>query len=175
MSERVDLYDSNRQPLNMTADRKAPLTHGQYLVVVHAILINPDGQVLIQKRVGTKSLWPNLWDLSCSGAITAGETSSQGLSREIKEELGLDIDLAQVPPTLTASFESGFSDYYVVDVDLKLADITTEPKEIQGVKWVSQRELLDLIDQRDFVPYDKYFIQALFSLHQNQSEIHPNA
>lgn len=171
MKERVDLYDSNRQFLNKSKLRKEKGQTGEYVLVAHAIIFNKNNQVLIQKRVGTKSLWPNLWDLSCSGAIMAGESSSQGMERELYEELGFHVDLSGVPPILTASYPQGFSDYYVFKMDLKLSDFKTATREIQDLKWVNPEQLFDLLDQGDFVPYDSTFLKALFSLYKHGSEI----
>lgn len=56
MSEYVDLYDSNRLKLNKTIERKSTPSAGQYVVVVHGILINKAGEILIQRRVPTKKI-----------------------------------------------------------------------------------------------------------------------
>lgn len=169
--EYVDLYDSNRLKLNKIIERKDKPLPGEYMVVTHALFINENDEILIQKRVPTKSLWPSLWDLSCSGALKAGETSQQGIEREIKEELGVDIDLTNTPPTLSASFDYGFSDYYVIPYTRPIEEFTPEPKEITDLKWVSQQELYKLLEEKQFVPYSPLFIEALFDLYQHQTEI----
>lgn len=172
MSEFVDLYDSNRQKLNRTKERTAPLNEGEYTTVVHALLINDNGEILVQKRVPTKKKWPDLWDISCSGALIAGETSQEGLEREVEEELGLKIDLTNVLPTLTASYSGGFSDYYILSSNATLEDIVIEPKEITDVKWISFDTLFSWMADGFFIPYDQHFIKALLALYENKSEIH---
>lgn len=171
MNERVDLYDSNRNFLKKSKLRKEKALPGEYVLVAHTIIVNQKGQILIQKRVSSKALWPSLWDLSCSGGIVAGETSSSGMERELFEELGVRVDLSTVRPILTASYPQGFSDYYVIELDRDLSDFKIASKEIQAIKWVYPTQLLDLLDRGDFVPYDPTFLSALFSLYKNGSEI----
>lgn len=171
MTEYVDLYDSNRLKLNKIIDRKDKLLPGEYMVVTHALFINENDEILIQKRVSTKTLWPSLWDLSCSGALKTGESSQQGIEREIKEELGVDIDLTNTPPTLSASFDYGFSDYYVIPYTGSIEDFTIEPKEITDLKWVNKQELYKLLEEKQFVPYSPPFIEALLDVYYHQTEI----
>lgn len=172
MSERVDLYDSNRLFLNKTMNRKDSPQSGEFFIVVHGLLINKFGDILIQQRVSSKELWPNLWDVSCSGALIAGESSQEGLEREIYEELGIRIDLSNTPPTLTASFEQGFSDYYVIKCDKILDELVIEPNEISDLKWVKPSIIFEYIDQHKFVPYNKQFLKALLEVYSHKSEIH---
>lgn len=173
MSERVDLYDSNRLFLNKTMNRKDSPQSGEFFIVVHGLLINKFGDILIQQRVSSKTLWPNLWDVSCSGALVAGESSQEGLEREINEELGINIDLTNIPPTLTASFQYGFSDYYVIECEKTIEELSFEPKEIQELKWVRPETIFNYIDQKKFVPYNKKFMKALLDVYSHKSEIHP--
>lgn len=171
MSEYVDLYDSNRLKLNKTIERKSTPSAGQYVVVVHGILINKAGEILIQRRVATKKNWPNLWDLSCSGAISAGESSQEGLEREIAEELGVKIELTDTPPTLTTSYEHGFSDYYVLPFDAPIEQFVVEPKEVSNLQWITPDKLFDLLKTNQFVPYNETFLKALLELYKDGSEI----
>lgn len=174
MAELMDLYDGNKRLLNKTINRGKGPQAGQFVLMVHGILINKAGDLLVQKRVPSKSYWPSKWDLSCSGAVMAGESSQEGLRREFKEELGLDINLSKYAPTLTAAFQGGLSDYYIVEKDVDLSDLTIEDREISEVKWLSQDQVFEYIDKDAFVPYQKSFLRALLDVYTAKSEICPN-
>ena len=173
--ELVNTYNVERQRLIQTTDHHTPLAPGEYIVIVHALILNTNGEVLIQQRANDKSLWANLWDISCSGAPIAGETSAEGIAREIKEELGWSIDFDHIRPILTANFDHGFSDYYVYQLDksLSIADIQYNTQEIQAINWVTMPEILALIEQDKFVPYKPSFLQAILACAEDFTEINP--
>jgi 8-oxo-dGTP diphosphatase len=57
-----------------------------------AIIINSDNKVLLLKRSDDPKIWqPSKWAL-VGGGIEKGETPEKAVQREIKEEIGLDID-----------------------------------------------------------------------------------
>lgn len=172
MTELVDVYDANRQLLNRTIDRKKTIQKSDYIVIVHLILMDKLGNLLIQQRSKNKSLWPNLWDISCSGAPIAGETSAEGIIRELKEELSITLNSSNIRPVLTANFTNGFSDYYIYEIDTSTKQsICFEPTEIQTIRWVTKDQLYNLIADNQFVPYKIDFLKALFACYDNFSEI----
>ena len=87
-----DIYDINRQNTGKTMERGWDFGPDDYTSVMHICIFNSKGEMLIQQRLATKKTWPNLWDVSVGGHVTAGETSQMGASRELFEELGLKRD-----------------------------------------------------------------------------------
>jgi len=57
--------------------------------VVHVLVFNQHGELLLQKRSMNKDVAPGKWDTSVGGHVEAGETISGALAREMKEELGI--------------------------------------------------------------------------------------
>ena len=57
------------------------------LCTVGALIRNPQGQIFVQKRSAQRRLFPNCWDIA-GGHVEAGETLTQALAREIREETG---------------------------------------------------------------------------------------
>jgi hypothetical protein len=62
--ELVDVVDETNTILLGTATRKQVHSTGQYHRAVNVLLFNSDNQILLQKRMPTKELCPNAWDLS---------------------------------------------------------------------------------------------------------------
>jgi 8-oxo-dGTP diphosphatase len=55
------------------------------------LFVNPVGEVLLRLRDDRPDLiYPNQWDL-IGGAVERGETIGEAVVREVKEELGLDV------------------------------------------------------------------------------------
>jgi len=57
--------------------------------VVHVLVFNQKGELLLQKRSMNKDVAPGKWDTSVGGHVEAGETISGALNREMQEELGI--------------------------------------------------------------------------------------
>ena len=64
--------------------------------IVGGILLSNDGHVLIGKNV-KGGVYEDLWVIP-GGGIDEGETKEDGLKREIREEVGIDISSAKVTP-----------------------------------------------------------------------------
>ncbi|MBI2566679.1 MAG: NUDIX domain-containing protein [Candidatus Schekmanbacteria bacterium] len=60
--------------------------------VVHCLVLNRRGHVLMQKRSTTKDIQPGKWDTSVGGHLCYGEDVLAALRREAAEEIGLRVD-----------------------------------------------------------------------------------
>ncbi|MER6831567.1 NUDIX domain-containing protein [Streptosporangium sp. NPDC000563] len=59
--------------------------------VVGAVLVNPRGEVFLQRRAPHVRLFPGCWDI-VGGHVEAGETLCAALAREIAEETGWHLE-----------------------------------------------------------------------------------
>jgi isopentenyldiphosphate isomerase len=57
--------------------------------VVHLLVFNKEGELLLQKRSQKKDVAPGKWDTSVGGHVGVGEDLSFSLRREMHEELGI--------------------------------------------------------------------------------------
>lgn len=160
--ELFDLYTSDRVKTGRTMIRGEQTPEGFYRMVVHICIFNPDGQMLIQQRQPFKRGWSNLWDISVGGSAVAGDTSKTAAERETREELGLTIDLSDDRPTITLHWEHGFDDYYVLTQAVDLNALQLQYEEVQQVRWASKEEIMHMIDDGSFIPYEKSLIELLF-------------
>src|SRR5256885_10795892 len=74
---------------------------------VHVLVFNSAGEVFLQLRSRWKDRHPLVWDSSAAGHANAGEEYDQTASRELCEELGIDIPLEKVAK-LSASKRTGY-------------------------------------------------------------------
>jgi len=66
--------------------------HGNPLLmhrVVHVLVFNKEGRLLLQKRSQNKDVAPGRWDTSVGGHVGAGEDLILSSKREMHEELGI--------------------------------------------------------------------------------------
>ena len=167
--ELFDLYTADREKTDRTMVRGEPTPAGLYRLVVHVCIFDPEGRMLIQQRQPFKRGWSNLWDITVGGSAVSGDSSRSAAERETLEELGLAVDLKEARPTLTVHFETGFDDIYVLTMDVDLSSLKLQHEEVQAVRWASEEEILRMIDDGRFIPYEKSLIRLLFFRRNHRS------
>lgn len=170
--EEWDIYDQDRLRTGESIRRGQRLAPGEYHLVVHVCIFHPNGKLLIQHRHPRKRGWPDKWDLSVGGSAQAGENSRATAKRETQEELGLSYDFSKERPFFTIHFSRGFDDFYLIEVEVELADLKLQKSEVQGVRWVNREELMELWKQGDFIPYHRSLLDMIFEI-RHQRGAHP--
>ena len=125
--------------------------------VAAGILCDAEGRILIAERLGGGP-FNGLWEFP-GGKIGADETSAQALSRELAEELGIEV-------TTCASFMNLRHEYddRIVTIEFFIvSDWNSDPvgREGQALRWV-RRELLDA---DELLPADVPVVEALKQRH----------
>ncbi len=87
--------------VNEMLQSDAYLKNNPTLAVVAAALVDSEGRVLLQKRPTGKAM-AGLWEFP-GGKIDPGETPENALSRELMEELGIQVSPADLQPACFAS------------------------------------------------------------------------
>ena len=116
------------------------LLHG----VVHLLVFNDHGLLLLQKRSSAKQIEHGKWDTSVGGHIDAGETVEHALPRETAEELGI------VNPVCERLYTS------IVETDIEREFVTTfqctwngpiafNPEEISEVAWYTPEDIESML------------------------------
>ena len=167
--EKWDLYTLEREKINQVITRGDTIPNDLYHLVVHVCIFNAKNQMLIQQRQSFKEGWHNMWDVTVGGSAMIGENSRQAATREVAEELGLKIDLENMPPVITKYFSGGFDDIYILEKEIDISKLRLQYEEVQAVKWASIDEILDMVGSKKFIPYDESFIHFLFHLHRTNS------
>jgi isopentenyldiphosphate isomerase len=72
--------------------RREVHARGLWHRAVHVLVFNARGEVFLQKRSMKKDIAAGKWDSSASGHLDSGEDYDACAVRELREELGLDLD-----------------------------------------------------------------------------------
>lgn len=157
-----DVYDINRKKTGQTIVRGQPIPEGGFHLVVHVCIIGSDGRMLVQQRQPFKKGFPDLWDVSAGGSVVSGESSAQAAMREVREEIGVTLDLNGVRPHFSVSYDEGFDDWFIVKADPDITKLKLQFEEVKGVKWADEEEIYSMIDSGEFIPYFKEYISTVF-------------
>ncbi len=128
------------------------------LLVVAAALVDPDGRVLIAQRPEGKQL-AGLWEFP-GGKLHDGERPEIALIRELKEELGIEVEEACLAPLTFASY--AYPEFHLL-MPLYICRRwrgQVVALENQALKWVRPHHLRDY----PMPPADAPLIPALVDL-----------
>lgn len=121
----------------------------KFLSAIYLIIKNENGEILLQRRQGTK-LWPGFLALP-AGHIDVGENAYEAAIREAKEELGITISEENIIDTFVVNRKNkSMAPYYDVYFEIsgyvgKIA--IKEPDKCSELVWVNINNLPeDLID-----------------------------
>lgn len=154
MAELWDIYDINKKKTGRTAERDVyQFKEGEYHIVVTGIIMNSKNEILISKRAKHKK-FGLMWECN-GGSILAGETSLEGIIRELKEELGIEFSKEEaiflkeirkdtVPPD--------FKDLWLFRRDIDKSEITFPDGESIDAKWVTIEEFIKMYENKEIVP-----------------------
>ena len=166
--ELVDLYSEDRISLGKTEERnklRAQNAFAGFRVVVHICIFNSNGQMLIQQWSLQKEAFPVVWDVSAACGVRAGESSRRGAEREVREELGYELDLTGVRPSVTVNYDGGFDDFFlVVRDDLRVESLILQEEEVRAACWATREEVLSMLERGEFIHYPASFLQFLFDM-----------
>jgi 8-oxo-dGTP diphosphatase len=128
----------------MAKDSKKDEVHFEGQIAQKA-LIEKDGKVLLV-LYPAGDLAAGTWDLP-GGRLNMGETAIEGLQREVKEEIGADVEVHGVLGTGINIVSDTFRLYVVVYsctlID-PMAKLTPEAGEIEKIEWRDIKDILTL-------------------------------
>jgi 8-oxo-dGTP diphosphatase len=126
-------------------------------VRVVAAMIAVDGRYLITQRRKTATL-ANLWEFP-GGRVEPDETDSDALAREIKERLGVAIEVGQMISYVRHPYEK-----YTIDLHLyecRLLTLELAALAVQAFRWITSDEF----DDYEFAPADEASMSQLLGEH----------
>lgn len=112
------------------------------LWVVAAALVDGDGRVLVQQRPPGTSM-AGLWEFP-GGKVEPGETPEAALVRELHEELGIAVALAEIPCGLFVTSHVGDRPLILLLYLCRSWQGRAQPLHATALKWCHLPELADL-------------------------------
>ena len=152
----VDLIDPVFfSPTGKTILKSLARKKGLMYSVIHLWIYNSKGEVLLQHRCKEKKLYPNMWDISVAGAVDAGETPTQAVIREAKEEIGLVILKDKLNEAFVFNENYVFNKneinehahVFLFEYNGSISSFKLQKEEVDSVKFFSQKEIKDILSE----------------------------
>ena len=146
MDEILDIVTENGVPTGKTELKSIVHKKGYFHHTAHIWLYTKQGEVLLQQRAASKAIHPLLWDVSVAGHIDAGETIKSGAVREIKEEIGLNINESDLQKIgvfkCFKSYPNGiidneFHNTFLAELKAPLSALKYQNNEVEALKLVA--------------------------------------
>ena len=154
--EYLDIYDEQGTFLG-TEERGVVHTKGLWHKTVHCWLYDKEGNIFFQRRADRGTLYT-----TSSGHLSAGESVTEAFQREIKEEIGLDIDASGathvnvVPFQMDRIKEDGsvfrdraFANVYGDLYEGDYKDFHMDESEVSGIVIVNAKDALELFQKEE--------------------------
>ena len=163
MEELVEVLEENGEAKGFSIDKS--IAHQQGICHgISAVAIIDNGRVLLQKRSKNKKIEPNKWDLSSAGHIDYNEPKEEAMVREIKEELGLDvnedelelIDNNLIKFQLKDTYLNHFTYLFIIRKNINIRDVKISKEEVSEIRFFNKQEYLDLLKSNEIVVGLKY-------------------
>lgn len=151
--EYLDIYDENGNYIGKET-RENVHKNALWHKTVHCWLYDKEGNVYFQIRADVNKLYT-----TASGHIKAGETVKQGFAREIKEEIGINVNYEKAELVNIYTFtmdkqksdgsmfrDRAFSNVYVCEYNGNGKDFNFDTSEVTGLVKVNAQDTLDLIN-----------------------------
>lgn len=133
-----DVYNEQRQ-LTGISKYRSEFTDNEYSMSTFIWIVNSNDELLVQVRSSSDDNKPNTYGIT-GGAVEKGETSLEASIRELKEELGLDIDKEQLIFIASERRQRKFFEYYMLKIDIDINNLVLQKEEVEKVEWITMED-----------------------------------
>lgn len=150
MQEYLDIWNEDGNPTGVRCTKDEAHQKGFFHPTVHVWFYTSTPALLLQKRGANKQTFPNFWDVSVAGHVSAGETILEGAVREINEEIGLqlmptDLELIDIRKN-SNKFSNGiidceFQHVFLCKLNIPAQNLKLQTEEVSAVRLFSFEEI----------------------------------
>ena len=144
--ELLDVYDNDGKVTGRVVtrgDKTTSLSANEHIAVGVIFIQNSKGEFLIQKTSEQKGGEYT----STGGHIDSGETPLQSIKREVKEELGLNVDNDDIIELGYLLYDRPIRFMFYLQKDVDVKSLVMQTEEVAYAEFMSKEEIKKLIQQ----------------------------
>ncbi|MGI6329906.1 MAG: NUDIX hydrolase [Bacilli bacterium] len=142
--EYLDVLDEQGNKTGIVKSRGEIHKNNLWHREVAVLIFNLEGEILLQKRSMDKKDAPGVWAL-CAGHVGLNETPLETLYKEVKEEVGIDIDIKKLTYMFTLrNNEEGnrhFIDIFKYITEDKINEFKIQTEELTALRFFNYEEV----------------------------------
>ncbi len=169
--ELLDVLNENGIKTGEVLPRKEVHRQGLWHRIIVVAIVNEKNEILIQQRSHDKDKNPDMWDISVTGHLSAGQDSLTAATREISEEvsvsLGYSVEVRDFRFMFSyrkeekvndEHYDRQFYDFFILRQNgLTDTNIKFQSSEVQAIKFVTINELNEMRENNLIVNRDECY------------------
>ncbi len=175
--ELIDIYNENNEPLHIKETKSEAHKNGLWHRSAHIWIYNSQGEILLQLRAKNKDMYPNMWDISAAGHVSAGEEPIASALREMKEEIGLSVkqeyleffEIRKVKSIYKKIINNEFDYVYFLKFDDAIDNLILQKEEVAKIQFFSIDKIEAELKQQPekYVPHGNYWFDVIKKVKEN--------
>ena len=161
----LEVFDDDGNVIGKSVDRNAhfELDDGEHIAIAVIFIENNNGEFLMQKTSKKKG---GLYS-STGGHVDHGETPLETIKREVKEELGINIDDEEIKDFGFLSYDMPLRYLFYLKKDINIEDIKVQEEEVEFVKYISIDDICSMIEKKEILESHGIMFKKLMDKIQN--------
>jgi len=161
----VDIVDEQVRPTGQRVPLNEATDKGLWHCGAHAVIYAADGQILVEKRAANIIFQPNMLDITMGGIVNAGEKPEAAVLREIKEELGLHFEEANLEFIGVSRYNHAFPSYrkqnrcftynYLIKIEDTHLDFHLQKSEVSEVRFLPLTDIKKLLKRGRYASFGR--------------------
>ncbi len=151
-----DVYDKKGKWKRRVIKKGERLKNDEYHIIVEGWILRDDGNFIIQRRALDKKSFSGMWYCSAGGSVISRETPKEGMVREFKEELGIDISEDELSLKRIITEKNTIFYIYLVRKNISLDEITLQEEEVMDVDLADPSKIKKMVEDKTFIGLDYY-------------------
>ncbi len=154
--ELMDIIDKNDKVIGQ-ADRKEIYTNKLCHRIVHVLIFDNNGKMLLQQRGKNSNYLPLGWSTSVGGHVKSGETYKQAAKREMEEEIGIKGKIQLIIKEIYQD-PRGFDKHLHIYKIISEGPFTPHYHEVEKLEFFTIPEIKNKINKGDIFHPELLFI-----------------
>lgn len=162
--ELLEVFDDNGNSIGKTVDRSArlELDVGEHIALAVIFIENNLGEFLMQKTSKEKG---GLYS-STGGHVDHGETPLETIKREVKEEVGVNIDDDEIKEFGFISYDMPLRYLFYLKKNININDAKVQKEEVEFMKYISVDDIYSMIENKEILEsHGILFMELMSKLH----------